>query len=53
LAPQDLPAERARIPLIFFHGISPGLNIYVLMVHLLARDRKAVLLEVSLLTTRF
>ena len=39
------PAERS-IPLIFFHGISPGLNLYLLVVHMLSRGRKAVLVEV-------
>jgi pimeloyl-ACP methyl ester carboxylesterase len=38
-------ADRSQ-PLVFFHGISPGLNLYVLMVHVLAANRKAVLVEV-------
>jgi hypothetical protein len=32
--------------MVFFHGISPGLNMYLGMVHYLTRGRKAVLVEV-------
>jgi hypothetical protein len=34
------------LPMVFFHGISPGLNMYLGMVHYLTRGRKAVLVEV-------
>ena len=44
---RDLPAgEQASLPLIFFHGISPGLNLYLLVIHILSRGRKVVLMEV-------
>ena len=42
-----LPAgEQASLPLIFFHGISPGLNLYLLVIHIMSRGRKVVLMEV-------
>lgn len=42
----NTPIEKRSQPLIFFHGISPGLNIYLAMVTIFAKGRKAVLVEV-------
>lgn len=33
------------LPLVFFHGISPGLNMYLTLVHTLSKNRKAVLVR--------
>ena len=44
---RDVPTgEHASLPLIFFHGISPGLNLYLLVIHILSKGRKVVLMEV-------
>ncbi|KAM3576717.1 hypothetical protein VYU27_001312 [Nannochloropsis oceanica] len=44
---KDVPAgEQASLPMIFFHGISPGLNLYLLVIHILSKGRKVVLMEV-------
>lgn len=40
------PGEEASLPMVFFHGISPGLNLYLLVIHTLSRGRKMVLMEV-------
>jgi hypothetical protein len=37
-------SERS-LPLVFFHGISPGLNMYLTLVRTLSKNRKAVLVR--------
>lgn len=42
--PHAQRTERS-LPLVFFHGISPGLNMYLTLVHTLSKNRKAVLVS--------
>ena len=44
---KDMEANKLpSLPLLFFHGISPGLNMYLFFLYMISRNREVILVEV-------